>query len=137
MKSALVRLLAPVLLVALALCAGCDTAPQRQARSTLTCILVPDHPADPVKIAIVTGIKVVLPGPDAGSNLVWEIASNNNKVLEQTTPLRVSPGSPVTTTASFYALKPGKSVLRFFLVPPGNKEAVPAARCELTVRVSD
>jgi hypothetical protein len=45
----------------------------------------------------------------------------------------VAPGA----TVSFYVLKDGKSVLRFVLVRPGVAEAVPAATCSVTVRVTD
>jgi hypothetical protein len=98
--------------------------------------LSPDHPTPPVEIGLVSAVHVVLPGPDPGSGLVWEIASNNTAVLEQMAPLAAAPGpAGPTTSASFYSLRPGKSILRFFLVRPSEAEAIPAAKCEVTVRV--
>ena len=41
------------------------------------------------------------------------------------------------STTGIYALKPGKSVLRFYLVRPGQQEAIPVSKCEVTVRVKD
>jgi hypothetical protein len=115
---------------------GCDTEPNRVPRSTQTVDLSYEHASEDVAMDVVTAIKVVLPpGPAAASGDVWEIASNNNKVLLQTSPLRGDPAS--VSTVTFYALKPGRSVLRFVLVPPGQAEAVPAAKCEVTVRVSE
>ncbi len=122
----------------LALAAGCDSAPVRQPRQTTTVELSPDHAAAPVEIGLVSAVRVVLPGPEPGSGLIWEIASNNTAVLEQMGPLSAGPGPAggrVTTSASFYSLKPGRSVLRFFLVHPSEAEAIPAAKCEATVRV--
>jgi hypothetical protein len=127
-------------LVALAFAAGCDSTPARQPRHTLTVVLSPGTVTPPVEIGLVSAVKVVLPGPDASSGLVWEIASNNTTVLEQMAPLATDPGSAgagPTTSASFYSLRPGKSILRFFLVRPSETEAIPAGKCEVTVRVSE
>jgi hypothetical protein len=122
----------------LALAAGCDSAPVRQPRHTTTVELSPDQATAPVEIGLVSAVRIVLPGPDPASGLIWEIASNNTAVLEQMGPLAAGAGAAggrATTSASFYSLKPGKSVLRFFLVRPSEAEAIPAAKCEVTVRV--
>jgi hypothetical protein len=125
-------------ILALAL-GGCDSAPVRHPDTTQKVVLSPDDTSPTVEIPIVSAIHVVLPGPDAGSGLIWEIASNNNRILEQMEPLRVvsEPGQATTTEASFYALRPGKSVLRFFLVRPQETEATPAGSYVVTVRVRD
>jgi hypothetical protein len=103
--------------------------------------MTPDHPNPPIDIEVVTDLKIVLPGPETGSGLVWEIVSNNTRVLDQTTPLKaaspVAPGEKPTTTVTFYSQKPGKSVLRFVLVHPNEAEATPVAKCALSVRVND
>ncbi len=118
--------------------AGCESAPAREPRHTLTVELSPSGETAPVEIGLVSAVHVVLPGPAPASGLAWEIASNNTTVLEQMAPLATASGpAGVTTSASFYSLRPGKSVLRFFLVHPAETEAIPAARCEVTVRVSD
>lgn len=106
----------------------------------MTVVLSPDQATPPVEIGLVSAVKVVLPGPDPASGLVWEITSNNTTVLEQMAPLATDPGSVgagPTTSASFYSLRPGKSILRFFLLRPSETEAIPAAKCEVTVRVSE
>jgi hypothetical protein len=93
-----------------------------------------------VEIEVVTGVHVILPGPEEGSGLVWEIVANNSRVLEQTTGLKFVPGAaggPPTTEVDFYALKPGRSRLRFFLVSPNQAETAPVGACETTVSVSD
>jgi len=125
-------------LVAVAL-AGCDSAPDLHPTTTQKIVLSPDDAAPTVEIPVVSAVHVVLPGPDAGSGLVWEIASNNVRILEQMEPLRAvsAPGQATTTEASFYALRPGKSVLRFYLVRPQEKEAIPAGSYVVTVRVRD
>ncbi len=122
----------------LALAAGCDSAPVRQPKQTTTVELSPDHAAPSAEIGLVSAVRVVLPGPEPGTGLIWEIASNNTAVLEQMGPLAAGHGAAggrATTSASFYSLKPGRSVLRFFLVRPSEAEAIPAAKCEVTVRV--
>jgi hypothetical protein len=117
----------------LALLAGCDPAPERQPKTTRTLFLRTDQPAPDVELGLVSAIRIVLPGPQPGSGLAWEIASNNTTVLEQMGPMR-SEAAPATSV-SFYALRPGKSVIRFYLLDPKLAEAVPAATCKVTVRV--
>ncbi len=119
---------------------GCESAPQRQPRTTRTVVLAPDHPAPDTEIGLVSAIRLVLPAPAEGSSKIWEIVSNNNKVLDQMGPMKAVPagetadGKPAIAF-SFYALRPGKSVLRFDLLDPRLSEAVPAATCAVTVRV--
>jgi len=128
---------------ALVLLAGCETSTsERHPRTTRTMVLSVDRPSPDVEMELVSAVRVVLPGPEAGTGLVWEIASNNNKVLDQMGPMKAVPASGETgskpgTEVTFYALKPGKSILRFFLLDPSLKEAVPTAKCQLTVRVID
>jgi hypothetical protein len=133
------RLPSPVLaLAALALSCGCDSAPQRSPKTTQNVVLSAERAAPDVEMEIVSAIRVVLPpGPQGSAGDDWVIAANNARVLEQMGPLKPDPAVPGFTTVSFYALKPGRSVLRFVLVRPGEAEAVPAATCEVTVRVSD
>ena len=119
---------------------GCESPPQRQPRTTRTFILTPEHPTPDAEVGIVSAVRVVLPAPAEGSAQVWEIVSNNNKVLDQMGPMKAVPagetadGKPAIAF-SFYALRPGKSVLRFDLLDPKLAEAVPAATCMVTVRV--
>jgi|HubBroStandDraft_1064217.scaffolds.fasta_scaffold136223_2 hypothetical protein len=121
---------------------GCDSAPVHQPRTTQTVVLSADHAAPDVEAGVVSAVAIVLPpGPPGSAGYAWEIASNNDKVLEQMGPLKPAPGADAAVsqgaTVSFYVLKPGKSVLRFVLVRPGEAEAVPAATCAVTVRVTD
>ncbi len=124
------------------LLAGCESAPARNPRTTRTVVLSPARPSPEVEMGLVSAIRVVLPGPEPGSALSWEIAANNARVLEQLGPIVVAPlpeagdGKPVSTV-SFYVLKPGRSLLRFYLLDPKLGETVPAATCALTVRVVD
>lgn len=123
-----------------ALVCGCETDnPVRVPRTTQTYVLSTGHPQPDVEMELVSAVHVVLPGPDAGSGLVWEIASNNVKVLEQMGPLKVETAADgaVTTSVSFYSLRPGWSTLRFFLVHPDQAETVPVATCSIAVRVKE
>ena len=127
-------------LAVMVLCAGCESAPSREPKTTRTLVLSAERPAPDVEMALVSAIRVVLPGPEAGSPLRWEIVSNNNRVLEQLSPLKLVPAAGgqnagPSTEVTFYSLKPGKSVLGFVLVIPTAAEAVPTAKCQLTVRV--
>jgi hypothetical protein len=121
---------------------GCDSAPVRQPRTTQKVVLLANQTAPDVEAGVVSAVEIVLsPGPPGSAGYAWEIASNNDKVLEQMgqlKPLPVADGSVAPgATVSFYVLKTGKSVLRFALVRPGEAEAVPAATCAVTVRVTD
>jgi hypothetical protein len=141
MKSPASRFACAAALFALALSVGCETAPERHPKVTKLVVFAPNETAPDVPLGLVSAVKVVLPGPDAGSDYIWEIGSNNNKILEQMGVLKTMPAVPPatepTTTVSFYSLKPGKSVLRFFLVRPSEQQAVPQAKCEVTVRVRE
>lgn len=136
MKPSLCPVLHAAAIAALVLSCGCDSAQQRNPRATQSVVLSADQATPDVEMEIVSAVKVVMPAAPKGSEGdVWEIASNNARVLEQMGPLK--PDATGATAVSFYALKPGRSALRFVLVRPGEAEAVPAASCEVTVRVSD
>jgi hypothetical protein len=119
---------------------GCASAPVRHPKETQKVALSINRVAPDLPMAVITAVQFILPpGPAGSEGYVWEITSNNVKVLEQMGPMMPGPpgdGSAAPTTlASFYALKPGRSVVRFVLVRPGEAEATPAAKCEVTVRV--
>jgi hypothetical protein len=141
MNSISSRITLAAALLAAVLTAGCETAPGRHPRTTTVVVLVPDRPTPDVPVGLVSAVKIVLPGPDPASDYIWVIGSNNNKVLEEMDLMKtgpaVAPRTGVETTLSFYVLKPGKSVLRFFLVRPSDQEAVPKATCHVTIRASE
>jgi hypothetical protein len=121
---------------------GCETAPQRHPRGTQTVALSSDHVSPEVAIEVITAVELMLPpGPPGSAGCVWEITSNNVRVLEQMGPMKPEPtADPLRapmTSISFYALKQGRSVLRFALIRPNESESTPLAKCEVTVRVSD
>ena len=141
MRPDLARLFGAACLVAIALGSGCGSAAERSPKAVQTVVLSPERATD-VQTATGCAVRVVLPGPEAGSGYAWEIVSNNTRVLEQMGPLRRIPGSgaqgsAATTTVSFFSLKPGRSVIRFCLLRPGEREAVPAAKCTLTASVDE
>jgi len=133
--------LSPALALALLLAAGCDTARTYKPRSLQTVTVSPDRPGPAVEMEVVTGLRVILPRPAPGADLIWEIVSNNTKVLPQTSSLRDDPDGPIgtkgTESVSFYAAHPGRSVVRFVLVRPGDLDAIPTAKCTVTVHVTD
>jgi len=91
-----------------------------------------------VELGIESSVRIVLPGPEPGSGMAWEIAENNARVLEQMGRPAAVPGArPAASTVSFYSLKPGRSVIRFVLIRPGQREAEPAAMCGVVVHVRD
>jgi hypothetical protein len=128
-------------LAALLAASGCRTATVRHPKHTERIDLAADRAAPDVEMVVVDAVEVGLPpGPDGSAGFVWEIASNNAQILEQMGPLKAAPaagsGAP-PATVSFFALKPGRSILRFVLVRPGEAETTPAAKCQVMVRVSD
>jgi hypothetical protein len=140
LKAPISSLLCAASLGLLVLAAGCESA-VRQPRSTQTIVLVPDQAMPTIDTDVVTNVRVELPGPDAGSGLIWEIVSNNVRILDQTTALKPvgagAPGAGPRTFVIFYAKKPGKSLLRFVLVQPNQAEAIPVSKCSVLVRVND
>ena len=137
MKTSRRTAMAALAVLGLALAAGCESAPARHPKQTQEFILTPGRPAADAELGIESAVRVVLPGPEPGSGLAWEIASNNDAVLELMGAPGPAPGGGAATTVSFYTLKPGRSVLRFVLVRPGQRESEPAGICELVVHVRD
>jgi hypothetical protein len=120
---------------------GCESTPARHPRETHQVALSVDRVMPDMALEAVNAVQVLLPaGPEGSEGYAWEISSNNVKVLEQMGPMVPTPGADPRcappTSVSFYALKPGSSVLRFVLIRPNVAEAIPAAKCEVTVRVS-
>jgi hypothetical protein len=140
LKAPIPPLLRAAGLALLVLVAGCETA-VRTPRSTQTVVLDPDQPMPVVEADVVTNVKFELPGPDPASGLVWEIVSNNVRVLDQTSALKPvvdpAPGAKPRTAVMFYAQKPGKSLVRFVLVQPNQAEAVPVSKCSVLVKVNE
>jgi predicted secreted protein len=121
---------------------GCDSVSVRQPRTTQKVVLTANQAAPDVEAGVVSAVEIILsPGPPGSAGYAWEIASNNDKVLEQMGQLKLMPVEDASAspgaTVSFFVLKTGKSVLRFVLVRPGDADAVPAATCAVTVRVTD
>jgi predicted secreted protein len=87
-----------------------------------------------VTVEFGTQLDLVLPGPGPIRGYVWEVVSNNARVLEQQRP-PAGIGNTDSTTVSFYALKPGRSLVRFVLMRPDENEAITLARREAVVTV--
>jgi predicted secreted protein len=135
-------LLAAAALLAGAFLAGCEESTNNhKPRSMQTVLLSPDKPATPVYMDAVTGLTVSLPSPAPDTDYVWEIVSNNTRVLMELSPLRRDApgaiGAKGTTSMTFYGAHPGHSLLRFVLVHPKDTDAIPAAKCVLAVTVRD
>jgi hypothetical protein len=79
----------------------------------------------------------VLPEPAAGFE--WVLASNNRRVIDQMGPLKpvAAPAPGAGREITFYALEPGRSTVRFFLIRAQETEATPAAVCVAVVDVED
>ncbi|HEY4989474.1 MAG TPA: protease inhibitor I42 family protein [Opitutaceae bacterium] len=139
MKISLSQVVCAAGFAVLVLTSGCDTTPARHPRTTQRIVLKADQIAPEVALEVISAVEIVLPPAAAGC--VWEISSNDNRILEQMDSLKAGDPlvalGPPTTLVSFYALKPGRSVLRFVMVRPGEAETVPVAKCQVTVRVSD
>jgi hypothetical protein len=134
MKNRLSPLILTAVLALMLIGDGCASAVVRHPRETDKVMLSVDHPTPDVALDVVNAVEIMLPpGPAGSEGYIWEIGANNVKILEQMGPLVQGPPA----TATFFALKPGHSVLQFVLVRPGETEATPAAKCQVTVRVSD
>jgi hypothetical protein len=120
---------------------GCEAVPERHPKAVQRVVLSADRATPDLTVGVVNALEVTLPpGPPGSGGFAWEISSNNVKVLEQMGPMRPvasGDGRAPATSVSFYALKPGRSLLRFVLIRPNVAEATPAAACQLTVVVSE
>jgi predicted secreted protein len=120
---------------------GCESRVAYEPKSTSTLVLTPAERGPTTSIDLVTAVKLVLPGPDPASGYAWVLVGNNVIVLGQMDQLtyKPDPSSPAggTTSIRFYAAKPGRSIVRFVLVRPDDKEAVPVERYSVLVIVKD
>ena len=125
-----------LVLIAVLLGSGCSTTPSYSPKSTTTLTLSPQNRAPTTSISVVTAIQIEVPSPPPTSRNTWVLVGNNVTVLGQMTGLehhaREGTANGVDAV-SFYAMKPGKSIVRLALIDPNDKEAVPIERYDVTV----
>jgi hypothetical protein len=120
---------------ALALMDGCEGVRESHPpRSRDRAVFSPGKTALEVKLPLADALDVVLPDPAPITGYVWEVVANNTRVLEQQRGPLDGPGAP-GKVFSFFALKPGRSLIRFVLVRPEETEAITLAHCEVLVTV--
>jgi len=131
----------PVACGILALVAACldqNESDHNHPRYSHDYALTPSHPSAAIAIERGAALRIILPGPPAGSDYAWEIVSNNTHQLEQRTALIVTQApTGQTTSVGFYSLKLGKSIVRFVLVRPSDRDAIPKGHFEVTVVSKD
>ena len=119
-----------LVLIAVLLGSGCSTTPSYSPKSTTTLTLSPQNRAPTTSISVVTAIQIEVPSPPPTSRNTWVLVGNNVTVLEHHAREGTANG---VDAVSFYAMKPGKSIVRLALIDPNDKEAVPIERYDVTV----
>jgi len=122
--------------LALLAVAGCNAALETTVAKTGSVTLKLEPAAKKASTSIRYGeqINVVLPAAHTG--YVWQIISNDERILRQTDALKA--GLANTWSVSFLALKPGKSIVRFVCVQTSTSEEVePIDRYDVTVKVTE
>jgi hypothetical protein len=120
---------------ALALAAGCQGVREaRNPQAVDRAVFVPGKTALEVKLPLAHQLDVVLPDPAPITGYAWEVVANNTRVLEQERSASQGPGGS-GRVFSFFALKPGRSLIRFVLVRPEETEAITLAHCEVLVTI--
>ena len=120
---------------------GCQSAQPLVPKSSQTVALSAAHRTPVVTVPIITEVKFVLPGPTQGSGFNWIVNGNNVKVLAQTKEVTYTPDSNRpdggSSSATFFGLKPGRSVLRFVLIKSAEQIAEPVDHFTVVVEVKD
>ena len=114
--------------------AGCEGRVTYEPKSTQDCVLNPADHNPTVTMDVVTAVRFVLPGPTPTSTLGWVLVGNNILTLGQMDALKYD---GKTSSIRFYAEKPGRSIVRFVLVHPNDREAIPVERYSILVIVKD
>lgn len=125
-------------LTALFLTAGCETASHAPPppKSTIRLVLTPDDRSVLRTLVVNAALEVVLPAPEQGPEYTWEILTNNIRVLQQTRELAPLPGSSSGQfIATFQAIYPGRSTIRFAAVKKGQAESTPEDIFQIAVGV--
>jgi hypothetical protein len=120
----------------LALLVGCQGLHQaRHPRARDRAVFPPGKTSLVVTLPLADVLDVVIPDPAPITGYVWEVVANNARVLEQQPGEGGGPAA-ARTTFSFFALKPGRSLIEFVLVRPEETEAITLAHCQVLVTVT-
>lgn len=121
--------------------AGCRSPSSETGRNSTPTIVLELDPNVTRAIATVhigDEVRFVLPAK-RGPNFVWQIVSNDPRLLRQSSAVIYKPGATGaagTASVSFIAQRPSKSFVRFAYVPAaGGKEAELVGAYEIIVTV--
>jgi len=120
-----------------ALAAGCQTASTAlpPPKSTTVLVLKPQERSVLRTLVPATALKIVLPIPAQGLSYRWEVVSNNNKVLQQTSEVAADKASGAGFAVTFQVLRPGRSVILLAALKPGQAESEPEDLYQVVVGV--
>jgi hypothetical protein len=86
------------------------------------------------KVRLFNEVMIHLPRIEGPGN-VWTIVLNDERYLDPQGPIVPEPNGGAV--AKFIALRGGRRAVRFFALPPKQKEAVPTQRYEIRVTIED
>jgi hypothetical protein len=112
--------------------AGCASSPTVVAKGRVDVPPQPDVARVNVTAKVNNLVVIGLP-PIAASDREWTIVLNDARFLPQQRPIeRKGDGSAVAT---FLAVREGRRMIRFFALPPNDREAVPSQSYEAVVEI--
>ena len=112
----------------LLLASGCQSSKALPPpKSTSTLVLTPNNRQVLSTLPLYGQLQVFLPAPQNGPGYSWVVVSNNVRVLPQTAMLQPvpKPTPDRAYAATFRAVYPGRSILRFAAIKPGQTESEP------------
>ncbi len=133
------KLLLPCAAVAAVLSfTGCETtSADNKPVSTVTLALEPGAKKATATMRFGEELKIELTAP-GNADLVWELVSNDTQVLKQTSAFKFTPaasGVGGVSTISFFALRGGRTTLRFAYLRPGARETEPVDTYDIVVTI--
>jgi len=134
-RASIFRLVPPAAALVFAL-AGCLTGnPTLKPQGLVTVTLAADKKAAVVNAKPYNEIVITLPTPrEPGYR--WEIAFHDVRILKQTTEILPPGESRTGPTVSFIARIPGRTRLRFMLVPDNHARVVdPIDKYDVTLEI--
>lgn len=123
----------PLLVVALCLLAfGCASAPKLTPKARVEVPVATGESRTRIVAKPLDELVVALP-PLENAEHHWTIGLNDERILRILQPIRTNAAGH--TSVSFFAVKPGRRLIRFFALPPATRESSPSQIYEVAVEI--
>lgn len=111
---------------------GCETGPKVVPKGRVVVDASTEQKRLEVAAKLLNEVVIKLP-PITRPGTAWTLVLNDGRFLEQRGAIQVE--SDGSATATFLAIRQGRRLIRFFALPPNDREASPAQAHEVRVTI--